>query len=80
MTDPNAAAAATSSMWMDDWSDDEVLAIAISSATGGGIDEENMAFAKARNARMLDLGPMGWKVRDSAGVAANWQLKKRGKS
>lgn len=79
MNDPVDPAAVTSSFLMDDWTDDEVLALSIAGHTGG-IDDANKAFAKARDNHMLDLGATGWKVRDSATTAADWQLERRATS
>lgn len=67
---------ATASLLIDEWTDDEVIALS-DARLAGRIDESSPAFAKAKAGEMLDLGPRGWRVRDSAERAVSYVLRKR---
>lgn len=79
--DPSAnginPAAVTTSVLMENWSDDEVLDLA-AAIDCGCIDTDSLAFDKARDQNMIDLGPAGYIVRKSVAAGVKFQLRIRG--
>lgn len=73
---PSPAAIATAKFVLDEWTDADLIGLSMA-ATAGVVVEGTPVFGKARDAAFLDLGPEGWRLRDSTVQALGYVMKKR---